>query len=42
MGVAAMIEAEGLTKELVDKLIDRIDVYGDNRVEIRWKFNVQS
>ena len=42
MGVAAMIEAEGLTKGLVDKLIERIDVYGDNRVEIRWKFNVQS
>lgn len=42
MEVAAMIEAEGLTKGLIDKLIERIDVYGDNRVEIRWKFNVRS
>ena len=41
MGRAAMIEAEGLTKRLVDELIERIDVYGDNRVEIRWKFNVK-
>lgn len=41
MGRAAMIEAEGLTKRLVDELIERIDVYGDNRVEIKWKFNVK-
>lgn len=27
-----------LTKELADKLIDRIDVYEKNRVEIHWKF----
>ena len=40
MGMAAMLEAEGLTKELVDELIERIDVYGDDRVEIKWKFNV--
>lgn len=24
-----------------DELIERIDVYGDDRVEIKWKFNVQ-
>ena len=42
MGMTAMIGAEGLTKGLVDELIERIDVYGDDRVEIKWKFNVQS
>lgn len=42
MGMAAMIEAERLTRELVDKLIEGINVYGNNRVEIKWKFNVQS
>lgn len=42
MGMAALLDAEGLTKELVDELIERIDVYGDDRVEIKWKFNVQS
>ena len=40
-GMAAMLDAEGLTKDLVDELIERIDVYGDDRVEIKWKFNVQ-
>lgn len=29
-----------LTKELVDELIERIEVYSDNRVEIRWKFKL--
>ncbi len=38
MGIAAMLDAEGLTKELVDELIERIEVYGENRVEIKWKF----
>lgn len=42
IGMAAMLDAEGLTKDLVDELIERIDVYGDDRVEIKWKFNVQS
>ena len=42
MGMAAMLDSEGLTKELVDELIERIDVYGDDRIEIKWKFNVQS
>ena len=41
IGMAAMLDAEGLTKELVDELIERIDVYGDDRIEIKWKFNVQ-
>lgn len=41
MGIMAMLDAEGLTKELVDELIERIDVYGEDRVEIKWKFNVQ-
>lgn len=35
------IRKDELTKELVDELIERIDVYGDDRVEIKWKFNVQ-
>ena len=39
--MAALLDAEGLTKELVDELIERIDVYGEDRVEIKWKFNVQ-
>ena len=40
-GMAALLDAEGLTKELMDELIERIDVYGEDRVEIKWKFNVQ-
>ncbi len=31
MGMAAMLDAEGLTKELVDELIERIEVYGEGR-----------
>ena len=27
-----------LTKELADNLIERIDVYDGDRIEIRWKF----
>ena len=42
MGIAAMLDAEGLTKELVDELIERIEVYGEDRVEIKWKFNAMS
>ena len=41
MGMAVMLDAEGLTKDLVDELIERIDVYEEDRVEIKWKFNVQ-
>ncbi len=41
MGIVAL-DAEGLTKELVDELIERIEVYGEDRVEIKWKFNVES
>ena len=40
MGMAALLDAEGLTKELVDELIERIDVYGEDRVEIKWKFSI--
>ncbi len=42
MGIMAVLDAEGLTKELVDELIERIEVYGKDRVEIKWKFNVMS
>lgn len=37
-GMAAMLDTEGLSKHLVDELIERIEVYGEDRVEIRWKF----
>ena len=42
IGMGEMLDAEGLTKDLVDEVIERIDVYGNDRVEIKWKFNVQS
>ena len=29
---------QSLTKEMADELIERIDVYGGDRVEITWKF----
>lgn len=41
MGMAALLDAEGLTKELVDELIERIDVYGDDRVEIKRRFSIK-
>lgn len=34
---AVLSEAESLTKELVDELIERVEVYAEDRVEIRWK-----
>ena len=40
MGIVALLDTEGLTKELVDGLIERIDVYGDDRGENKWRFNV--
>lgn len=36
-GLVVLSEAESLTKELVDKLIERVEVYAEDRVEIRWK-----
>ena len=36
-GMAVLSEAESLTKELVDELIERVEVYAEDRVEIRWK-----
>lgn len=36
-GMAVLSEAESLTKELVDELIERVEVYADDRVEIKWK-----
>ena len=38
-GIVAMLDAEELIKELVNELIERIDVYGEDRVEIKWKFS---
>lgn len=40
MGIAPMLDAEGLTKELMDELIERIEVYGEDKVKIKWKFSV--
>ena len=40
MGMTAMLDMEGMTKDLVDDLIEKIDVYGDDRVEIKWKFSI--
>ena len=40
IGLGEMLDAEGLTKDLVDEVIERIDVYSDDRVEIKWKFNM--
>ena len=40
MGMVALLDVEGLTKELVDELIERIDVYGEDRVEIKWRFKI--
>ena len=36
--MAAILAADGLTKDLVDELIERVEVYGEDRIEIRWKF----
>lgn len=36
-GLVALAEKQGLTEELVDGLIERIEVYNDERVEIKWK-----
>lgn len=30
-----------LTGELVDELIERIDVYGEDRIELSWKFHIE-
>ncbi|MCI8286476.1 MAG: recombinase family protein [Lachnospiraceae bacterium] len=35
--LAVLSGAECLTKELVDGLIERVEVYAEDRVEIRWK-----
>lgn len=36
-GLAVLSGAESLTKELVDKLIERVEVHAEDRVEIKWK-----
>lgn len=36
-GLAVFAGAQSLTKELVDELIERIEVYSDDRIEIKWK-----
>lgn len=36
-GLVVLADTQGLTEELVDGLIERIEVYSDERVEIKWK-----
>lgn len=36
-GLAMLAGIQNLTKELADELIERIEVYDDGRVEIKWK-----
>ena len=36
-GMAVLLGTESLTKELVDELIERVEVYAEDRVEIKWK-----
>lgn len=31
---------QSLTKELVDERIERIDMYGGDRVQVSWKFEM--
>lgn len=40
MRLDAVIKNQGVTKELADELIERIDVYNGDRVEIEWKFQI--
>lgn len=41
-GKVAILAADGLTKDLVDELIERVEVYGEDRIEIRWKFQAEA
>lgn len=34
----AALATQGLTKELVDELIEWVKVYGDGKIEIKWRF----
>ena len=36
-GLAMFVGVQNLTKELADELIERIEVYDNGRVEIKWK-----
>ena len=36
-GLAMFVGVENFTKELADKLIERIEVYDNGKVEIKWK-----
>ena len=36
-GLTMLAGVQNLTKELADELIERIEVYDDGRVEIKWK-----
>ena len=38
-GLAILAEAKGLTKGLVDELIEGVEIYGDGRIEIKWCFS---
>lgn len=38
-GLAVLAEAKGLTKGLVEELIERVEIYGDGRIQIKWRFS---
>lgn len=38
-GLAVLAETQGLTKGLVDELIERVEVYSDGKIEIKWRFS---
>ncbi len=38
-GLAVLAETKGLTKGLVDELIEIVEIYGDGRIEIKWRFS---
>ena len=37
--LVALAEAQGLTKVLADELIERVEVYSADRIEIKWRFS---
>ena len=37
--VSALLKDENFTKKLIDALIDKITVYSDNRIEIKYTFD---
>lgn len=38
MGPSAVCEVQTLTKKFADDFIERVEVYGEDRIEITWRF----